>query len=351
MRDLAPIGHGAVLDGLWNAARAGRLAHALLFSGPEGVGKFLAAERLATGLLCARGSGAPGSPAGAAPCGTCGPCKRVRADAHPDLFVIDPLEHELESIPIAWVTPRSDGPAQTIEQFLSLRALEGGWRVVLVREADRLVEEAQNALLKTLEEPGDAALLVLVTARPERLLPTIRSRVVRVPFSALDPADAVAALVGAGVAAPRAEALARLSGGAPGFALALENAGLAQQLELVNAALEPGADPFRLGAAVFEVEGDFGGGTATAVARARARTFLDLCARVVLDGLRHAAGVPEAALAHGRLAARAGARGEAALSHLLDRILAARQDVDLNLAPDAAVERALCAFELPSATR
>ena len=82
MRCVEAIGHELVLEGLWRAARAKRLAHALCFVGPEGVGKFLSAERLALGLVCARGIGAP--------CGTCGPCKRAQSDSHPDIFVIDP---------------------------------------------------------------------------------------------------------------------------------------------------------------------------------------------------------------------------------------------------------------------
>lgn len=341
LRSIEPVGHASALEGLWNAARARRLSHALCFAGPEGVGKFLAAERLAAGLLCANGPGTP--------CGACGPCKRLRAGSHPDVFVLDPIEAELESIPISWVTPRSDGPAQTIEQFLSLRAMEGGWRVVIVRESDRLVEEAQNALLKTLEEPGDDALLVLVTARPDRLLPTIHSRLVRVPFRLLTRDEARAALVQSGVPAARAAGLARLSGGAPGLGLALEKGGVDEMLTVLGAALEPGADPFALAASVAEIEGEYPGQTVPAQNRARARAFLDLAARVIHDGVRVLHGVPPDELCHGDLAVLAARLGEAGSSLALDRILAARQDVDANLAPDAAVERALCALETPRA--
>src|SRR5262245_10670918 len=105
------VGHERVLAGLWQAARGRRLAHALCFTGPEGVGKFLAAERLALGLVCARGIGEP--------CGACGPCKRGKSDAHPDLFVVDPTIEGLETITIGHVTPRADGPKVTIVQFLS----------------------------------------------------------------------------------------------------------------------------------------------------------------------------------------------------------------------------------------
>lgn len=332
-----PLGHEALLDGLWRAAREDRLAHALCFVGPEGVGKFLCAERLAQGLLCARGIGPP--------CGVCGPCKRNRIDAHPDVFVVDPTQAGLETIAIGYVTPRSDGPKATIEQFLSLRALEGGWRVVLVRESERLVEEAQNALLKTLEEPGDSTLLVLETSRPDRLLPTIHSRCVRVPFRGLEHALVLRALQGQGVEAQDAALLARIGDGAPGLSLSLHERGVLGMRAILARALEPGSDLLGLAAEVSDLEGHFPEKTPTAKARARARTFLDLAAFVVRDGLRIVAGVAPETLPHGDLAVHLGAIGEGTLVTSLERILAARQDVDMNLAPDAAVERALLAFE------
>ena len=81
-----------------------------------------------------------------------------------------------------------------MEDFLDLRAGEGGWKVVLVREAERLGEAAQNAFLKTLEEPRPRVLLALESSRPERLLPTVRSRLVRVRLEPLSAADAEAVL-------------------------------------------------------------------------------------------------------------------------------------------------------------
>ncbi len=332
-----------MLAGLLRAARDGRLAHALCFVGPEGVGKFLAAEHLAVGLLCARGVGAP--------CGTCGPCKRAKIDSHPDVFVVDPTEDGSESITIAHITPRPGGPEQTIEQFLALRPMEGGWRIVLIREADRMVEEAQNALLKTLEEPGEATLIVLETARPDRLLPTIHSRCVRVPFRAL-PLDEVAAILrkkassGAEALTPtQATTLARWSQGAPGAAQALATRGAIEMRALLEQGLEGGADPFALAREVAEIDGDFPGKTAPSRSRARARTFLDLAAALLRDGLRAAAGIDAADLPHGDVATRLALSPNGALDSALERILSARQDVDANLAPDAALERAFLALE------
>src|SRR5262249_17277137 len=192
----APEGHAGAMESLLRAARERRLAHALLFAGPEGIGKFLAAEWLAFGLVCERGA--------ARACGACGPCKRLRAGAHPDVFAIDPdLEGE-EEIRIGRITYRERDPRANGLEFLSLRPMEGGWRVVIVRDAERMTDEAQNALLKTLEEPGDSTLLVLVAAREEILLDTTRSRCVRVGLRPLE-VPAVARLLGArGIAADEA---------------------------------------------------------------------------------------------------------------------------------------------------
>ncbi|MBL8860364.1 MAG: DNA polymerase III subunit [Planctomycetes bacterium] len=337
MRSDEPLGHDEVLSGLWRAARAGRLAHALCFVGPEGVGKFLCAERLVAGLMCAGGIGVA--------CGNCGPCKRLKIDSHPDVFVIDPTVEGLESISIGHVAPRADGPKVTIAQFLSLRPMEGGFRVVLVRESDRMVEEAQNALLKTLEEPGSQTVLVLETARPDRLLPTIHSRCVRVPFRALSPDLVERILHARGVAPLEARSLARMADGAPGLATTLAERGVIAMRALLEKALEPRASPLELAGELAEIEADFPGKTPAAQARARARVFLDLLAALLRDGLRIEAGIDPDTLPFGDLAAPLAGTPEVLIATSLDRILAARQDVDMNLAPDAAVERALAALD------
>lgn len=336
MRCVEPIGHATVLEGLWSAARAKRLAHALCFVGPSGAGKFLAAEWLAMGLLCARGPSAP--------CGECGACKRAKIDSHPDVFVVEVDPEESEWITIDRVASRQGGDVPSIESFLSLRPMEGGWRVVLVREADRLNEQAQNALLKTLEEPGESTLLVLETARPDRLLPTIHSRCVRVPFSALSRAEVERVLAQNGVVAKEVHELARWAAGAPGFAIALAARGGREMRAQIEAAIAGSAEPFAIAAEVAEIEGDFPGKTAAARGRTRARTFLDLSIAVLADAIRHRSGLAPEALAHGDLAARFGAVPEAVLLSSLERILQARQDVEQNLSPEAAIDRALLAF-------
>ncbi len=339
MRFVEPLGHGRALTGLWSAAREQRLAHALCFAGPAGAGKFLAAEWLALGLLCASGPGTP--------CGTCGPCKRVRAGSHPDLFVIDPGAEGEEEIKIERITPRADSSGENLAEFLALKPMEGGWRIVLLREAERLNEEAQNALLKMLEEPGAETLLVLVTARPDLLLPTIHSRCVRVTLAAPGLETALELLAREGVEPIEAALCARWSRGAPGAALELARRAGPRMRELVRGVLAGELDALAAVEAWDALEGDFEARTPSASARLKARAFLDLGVELLSDLRRARAGLAAEALAHGDLAAARWAPPLPVLERQLEEWLRARQDVDLNLAPDAAVERALLALEPP----
>jgi len=334
------LGHGALLEGLFRAARAGRLAHALLFHGPEGVGKFLAARALAAGLLCERG------PAPA--CGSCGACRWMAAGSHADLFVLDALEEGEEQILVERV--RAGGESDqgaTLGDFLALRAREGGWRVVLVRDAQRLTNSAQNSLLKTLEEPGERVLIVLETARLDLLLPTTLSRCVRVAFGPLAPADARTVLARHGLAGAQAERLARWAHGSPGRALRLQRENAPRQLELACAVAR---GELGTGAALeelLELEGEFTGSTDAALLRARARSFLEQALDLALDAERAAAGIPAAELAHGERAAELAAAPAALRERRLAELAAARQDVERNLAGEALLERALLALRGP----
>ncbi len=339
MRFEEPRGHAETLDGLIRAARERRLAHALLFTGPEGVGKFLAAEWLAFGLLCASGPGRP--------CGECGPCRRLAAGTHADLMAIDPEEEGEEEIRIGRITYREKDPLPSVGEFLSLRPMEGGWRVVVVRDAERMNEEAQNALLKTLEEPGENTLLALIAARPEILLPTTRSRCVPVAFRPIDLAATQEILRRRGLEAEEAALLARWSGGAPGAALAMHARGAIEMRTRIEAVLAGQADALVAAGEIGGLACDFPGRTPAARARARARTFLDLALAVLADLQRARSGVDPSRLAHGDLATRALPAGEAESARRLEVCLDARQDVDANLAPDAILERALLALEPP----
>ncbi|MGE5154535.1 MAG: DNA polymerase III subunit delta' [Bdellovibrio bacteriovorus] len=155
------------LEGSWGrlgqARAANRLAHALLISGPRGIGKRRLVERLVRGLLCP----SPG-PDGSA-CGECPDCRLVRAGSHPDLVRVGP-DPDSKSGDIAIESIRQLG------ERTALTAGRGGRVLVVIDPADRMNTAAANALLKTLEEPPGPVLLCLIAEHPGRLPATIRSR-------------------------------------------------------------------------------------------------------------------------------------------------------------------------------
>ncbi|MEI7444070.1 MAG: DNA polymerase III subunit delta' [Burkholderiales bacterium] len=143
-----------------------RLPHALLLIGTPGIGKSRYAHALAAALLCE----SPGADGRA--CGRCGACGWVAAGTHPDLRVltreVDDEGKQAREIKIAQVRGLGD--------FLVVGGHRGGRRVVLIDPADGMNVESSNALLKTLEEPGEGLVFLLVTGRPDAIAPTIRSR-------------------------------------------------------------------------------------------------------------------------------------------------------------------------------
>lgn len=335
-----PLGHGSALEGLWRAADSGRLPHALMLRGPEGVGKFLSAKWLAAGLLCETGPEWP--------CGTCGPCKRVASGNHPDLFVVDAVASGENSITVPFITPRqtpssSGYSGQAITQFLSLRAMEGGWRVVILRETERMNLAAQNAFLKTLEEPGPDTLLLLECSKPGALLDTIKSRVVPIAFDRLSRADAESVLAGQGLDPDEAAVLARWSLGAPGAALSLASRGAPELRSIVLSVARGGSPVVVASQSVWDVDGDFPGKTAAAQRRARVEAVLDVGLELWLDQERLIAGTSPDELGHGAEVAALDRRTPPEREARMDSWLEARADLALNVGPEALLDRALAA--------
>jgi DNA polymerase-3 subunit delta' len=165
------------------ALRRGALHHAYLFGGPEGVGKRAAALLLAQAANCE--AGAPDDA-----CGACGPCRKIARRTHPDVFV---LETEQAMVKAGlWEARGGRAPSRdvvvdqvrdVVERRLAMKRFEARRRFVIVDPADAMNVQAQNALLKTLEEPPDDTTLVLVAANADALLPTVRSRCLRVAFA------------------------------------------------------------------------------------------------------------------------------------------------------------------------
>lgn len=215
--------HGDCWRRLMARKAADRLPHALLCAGPAGVGKEVFAYRLARSLLCR----APAEDG--APCGLCQGCRLVAAGAHPDFVAIAP-EDAGKPIKIDQI--------RHLCSFLGYTSQFSGYKVALIRAAEQMNLNAANSLLKTLEEPPAASLLILVSAQPARLPATVRSRCQTLVFGKPDPAQAQAWL------APRIRnadpaLLLSLSNGAPLLALAYAETGrLAGRRELIQRYVE-----------------------------------------------------------------------------------------------------------------
>ncbi|RBI82916.1 DNA polymerase III subunit delta' [Rhodosalinus halophilus] len=214
------------------AHAAGRLHHGWLLTGPRGVGKATLAWRIARFLLAqpAEGHGGlfggPETPASLDIDPEHPVARRVAALSEPGLFL---LRRGVNASGSGLSDAIRVEEVRKLRSFFALSNAEGGQRVVIIDAADEMNTNAANAVLKLLEEPPPRATLLLVSHQPARLLPTIRSRCRTLPLAPLGEADLAAALEQAGVEAEGgAGALAALSGGSVGAAVALAQGGGAE---------------------------------------------------------------------------------------------------------------------------
>ncbi len=193
-----------------------RLSHGYLFTGLQGVGKKTFARRLAQSLLCEIPK-----PLLMGYCGECSACRRVQAQTHPDLFVSSgPLKIGDRESALGF-HESDDMTARDLVRQLSLASYSGGWRIFILGDVDFATHHAANALLQFLEEPPAQVLLLLTTSTPDRLIPTIRSRLIEVAFPALRKTQVEQVLVARGVAPKDASLCAALSQGSVARALGL----------------------------------------------------------------------------------------------------------------------------------
>lgn len=256
---------------LRDAVAADRLHHALLFAGPRGIGKRATADALVRFLFCE-------TPDEGDSCGRCESCARLAAGTHPDLHVVEPgggegEKRKTKSIAIEQV--------RELQIALGRKPMIGPRRITILDDAESMTVPAQNAILKTLEEPPGRGLLVLVTENPAALTVTVRSRCQRVPFRPLAEDVVTERLVRGFDVAPEAAALlAAHAEGSLGRALAMDATKLGQtkrQLEDILAAVgEQGFLAIPSAArAILELDDALGGGAFGAlpllVAELRAR--------------------------------------------------------------------------------
>ncbi len=244
-----------------------RLPHGLLLAGPAGLGKRAFAERLAAGLLC-------DTPvAGGYPCGSCPRCKLRLAGTHPDLVSVAPEEGK-QGILVDQVRELTARLGQTSHA--------GGFKVAVIQPADAMNTAAANSLLKTLEEPTDNTLMVLVTEQPARLPATIRSRCQLLRFQA-PPRDVALAWLDTQGTAQETDLLLDLADGAPLKAAALADSGVmearAAWLDALLSIRAGKTDPLRVAA-------DWAGDEAVAPLHWLGSWLMDMIRLVSVPGAR-----------------------------------------------------------------
>ncbi|RPJ24215.1 MAG: DNA polymerase III subunit [Planctomycetaceae bacterium] len=199
---------------------AGKSAHAYIFSGAEGVGKYKTAREWARLLLCKSPKvDRDGSVPFADSCGSCESCLLVEADSHSDYSHIYKELLEFTENGKGRKSP-VDLPIDVIREFLiqqvAIRPSLSAKRVFIVSEAEKLNLNSQNALLKVLEEPPQYCTIILLCTRLEKLLPTIKSRCQIIRFGPVEADRIIAHLSGMGLGREQAVFFARLAQGSPG---------------------------------------------------------------------------------------------------------------------------------------
>jgi DNA polymerase-3 subunit delta' len=203
------MGHSAVLQLLTRSLQTNRLAHSYLLVGPSHVGKMTLALELAQAVNCIESQ---------KPCGECPQCVRIMSGKHTDVQILSIDESDATTKEI------SIDQVRELQRSASLKPFEGDCRVFIADGAERLSQEATNALLKTLEEPPAQVLLLLLTTNEESLLPTLRSRCQRLELHPLSLERVEHTLIDRGASMEYARQLAVQSQGCLGIALtALQN--------------------------------------------------------------------------------------------------------------------------------
>ncbi len=159
------IGHESLIHHLQVAIRQDKVSHAYLFQGEALCGKKLVAQAFAKALLCENEKGEA--------CGVCHSCKQAESGNHPDIIRVIPSKETVLSV---------EDVRTQINADISIKPYQSRYKIYLIADGDRMNEAAQNALLKTMEEPPEYAVLVIMTTNAEHFLPTIRSRCVTLNF-------------------------------------------------------------------------------------------------------------------------------------------------------------------------
>lgn len=261
----ALLGHEKILDFLKRTVQEARPAHAYLFTGLEGVGKKLVAVRFACMLNCPDPSEDREL--------LCPVCRKIAAEKHPDVAIERPEKGIIRIDRI-----------RNLQSAFKYAPVEGKWRVMIIDDAHLMNRAAQNALLKTLEEPPPSRMLILVTSKPNLLLSTVRSRCRRIRFGALSREAMEHILDAKGVSRDRAQVLANLSSGSIGLAIEMDSSSFMRLRDRMISLL---ADPSALGiSGILELSAEI------STDRGAALDAVEIAQAWIRDVLMHKAGSP-----------------------------------------------------------
>ena len=157
----AVVGHKDISNYIRNAVREDKVSHAYILNGERGAGKKMLANLFAATLLCEKG--------GPDPCNECHSCRQAESGNHPDIIKV--THEKPNSISV-------DDIREQVNNTIMIKPYQGPYKVYIIPQADMMTPQAQNALLKTIEEPPEYAVIMLLTENADTLLPTINSRCV-----------------------------------------------------------------------------------------------------------------------------------------------------------------------------
>ncbi len=275
-------GHDQAVSLLSAEIRSGRVRHAYLFTGPRSIGKTALARAFSSALVCET------SRETARACGECGECHRAAREMHPDILTFS-LQSQREQGRERGSTDRlTIDTVREIAAASAFRAYSAGYRIIILQDAGSLTDTAQEALLKTLEEPPGQLVLMLLAERAEALLPTIRSRCELVNLNPVPDLAIANCLEQSGMNHEDAERLSKLANGLPGWAFrAVDNPDLlSERVDAIERArVWANAVPFQRIVRAFELA------TAFSSSRESVYSELDAAGRYWRQVMMNAAGV------------------------------------------------------------
>jgi DNA polymerase-3 subunit delta' len=218
----AIIGHRRPVELLQSMLRTGQMPHAFIFYGIEGIGKQTVALAFAKALNCRELQ--------ADFCGRCRSCEKIERQMHPDVVQVEPEKNVIKIEQI-----------RELQQQIAYRPVEGQWKAVIIDQADRLTAQAANCLLKTLEEPPDSTVLVLVSRGIAGMLPTVLSRCQQIRFAPLSDMDINGYLCRSGIEADRAAQVVGFAQGSIKRALFLATGDFLKRRAAMAAVLSQGS--------------------------------------------------------------------------------------------------------------